>query len=333
MLSRTALTIIVLCSISPLSSGARIKQQSSGPSEKVKQVEEVAAGSKEANEKECGNKIASRTMEIMDRITVYFGLCGLEEKHASAIDQDGTVTLNEEGLALLCEPACRDHVDLAGAAPDSSELVEQCIDGASKAALRMILVHDAFDKARKECALDEAPLIDVQQDLEHEDVQPEIDVDNSDSNDGKGEDKDSGKVVETVDDHSEIEDTVDLPQVSPVAPLKGNMVKQLRFEFELKDALASRSSPSCKQLKKKFRECDYKRTGKITVAQVDNMLDQLEPRQKVESLKILREIAENVGKDPERDFITFKDWTFKKLGVREAAACALEYAMRKSPRN
>jgi hypothetical protein len=295
---------------------------------------DVPLDAKAAASADCRKEVASRTIELMDRITVYFGVCALDEKHASFIEEgDGTFTstISEEGQALLCAEACRDHADLAAEAPDCSALLEACGETAKKE-IKIIRVHDAFDAARKTCPSEEAPLIDVEDDL------------GSNVEDGLGSNVgghvEADVTNDVVDEQVRVEPTVVVPQVvepevvdvlpgnSPKAPFKGNRIKQQTFEYEMKNALAERNDGNCDKLKQVFKKCDYKGTGKVYIAQIDNMLDKLDS-QKVETMDLLHQIAVKVKKDPAQDPLTFKDWTRFKLDSLEAAKCALEYATRK----
>jgi hypothetical protein len=295
---------------------------------------DVPVGAKGSASADCLKEIADRTMELMDRITVYFGVCALDEKHASFSKEDDTFTISEEGQALLCDEACKDHADLAAEAPDSSALLEACSDKAKE--LKIIRVHDAFDAARKTCPSEEAPLIDVEDDLSsnvEDSLGSNVWRDVPDVADEQI--KVEPEIIKVEPEIIKVQPAVVQPEVvdvlpgnSPKAPFKGNRIRQQTFEYDLKNALADRNDGNCDKLKAVFKKCDYKGTGKVYIAQIDNMLDKLES-QKVETMDLLHKIAEKVKKDPVQEPLTFKDWTRFKLDSLEATKCALEYATRK----
>lgn len=256
----------------------------------------VPGPEKEKDVVDCNQAVASRTMELMDRITAYFGTCALTmgEEHASFHEEYKAFMITDEAQNLLCKDACKNHPDIVAKAPDSSALIEACSD---HAAIRTIILLDAFDEGREACS----SWIDLEA--------------NSSSNVG-GKVEPSTKVVVQ---------SAELPVESPKAPLKGNMVKQLTFQHEVKSALASVAKGECKTLKKAFKKCDYQRTGKVYIKQVDDMLDKLGD-EKAEIIDLLKEIAKEAKKDPDHKPLTFKDWTAFKLGAIDAANCALEYA-------
>lgn len=272
MPSNLAFGFIVVCSLSATVSGARIKV--SGPNEK------------KGGSSDCNKEVATRIMELIPRIDVYFQKCGLGHEHASS---DGSFIVTEDGEELICKSACQGNPTLTAEPPDNSALLAACPD--DKNSINFIRLHDAFDAVRKSCArVEEPPLIDLEHDEES-----------------------GGK-----------DEVVEVPVESPKAPMQGNKIKQLAFEFELKSTLADRAKGICKNLQKAFKKCDFRRIGTVTKKQVSDMLDKLDA-EKAESMELLERIAANVGKSPE-DPLTFQDWTFFKLGLNEAADCALDYA-------
>lgn len=176
-------------------------------------------------------------------------------------------------------------------------LIAECKE-ADPVVLESLQILDALEAARKLCAPVDPPLMDYD------------------------EDDEATTTTIMVDDAPEQNE-------SPVAPMQGNRVKQLKFEYEMKNVLAARNKGDCKKLKKAFRDADYKRENEVYPKQVDKMLDVLEDSQKKELFEIFREIYAKVGKDPDADPLTFKDWTLFKLGLKEATICQLEYARKK----
>lgn len=243
---------------------------------------------KKDSRSECQKRVSQRIMELIPRIDFYFKKCGLGQEHASI---DGSFIVTEDGEELICKSACQGNPTLTAEPPDNSALLAACLE--DKNSVNFIRLHDAFDAVRKSCAsVEETPLID--------------------------HDKESGVTDEVVE----------LLVESPKAPILGNKIKQLTFEYELKSALAERVKGVCKNLQKAFKKCDFRRIGTVTKKQVSDMLDQLDA-EKTESMELLERIAKNVGKSPE-DPLTFQDWTSFKLGLNEAADCALDYATQRS---
>jgi hypothetical protein len=242
---------IVACSLSVAVSGARIKV--SGPNEK------------KGGGNDCKKEVATRIMELIPRIDVYFQKCGLGHEHAPSF------VVTEDGEELICKSSCQGNPTLTTEPPDNSALLAACPD--DKNSVNFIRLHDAFDAVRKSCAsVEETPLIDLEHDEES-----------------------GGK-----------DEVVDVPVESPKAPMQGNKIKQLAFEYELKNSLADRSQGVCAKLQKAFKKCDFRRIGTVTKKQVSDMLDKLDA-EKAESMELLERIAANVGKSPE-DPLTFQDW-------------------------
>jgi hypothetical protein len=255
----------------------------------------LEAPDKKGQKSDCQKDVAARTMDLIERLTAYFQDCEMTDTMFS-MDEENKVTITDEGTDKLCKATCKSHVDLVKAAPDNTALIEACPRDRN---IFQVILHDALDAARLACPSEEVPLVDIE--------------DNSAS---------TNEVVvpEAVED--------DIVEVSPKAPMKGNRIKQLTFEYELKAALAARNAGTCSNLIKMFKKCDYKNVGKVWISQVDAMLDKLDS-EKQESLLLLNEIMAKAEKDPETKPMTFKDWTVFKFGLSDATDCALEYAKQK----
>jgi hypothetical protein len=365
MQSRVTFGFVLLCALASPISSARIRNRARAPDEDTK-----LQGDTDSNIN-CEDAISQRIELLMDRISVYYGQCGMnDDEHITKDSKSNKYVVTDEGTELLCKKSCRSHEDFAEEAPDSTDLIRECTGNEF---LKTIEIHDTFDRARMRCQEEMlSPLVDyVDEDVDHVDdtgveVEPELETIESpktipeivdDEHDPNVVDVpiESPKTepepeivdvpVESPKREPEIIDVpvespkrepvvkpvvkpeiVELPVASPVAPLKGKKVKQQLFEYKLKGVLALRTQPSCPSLKEVFKVCDYKRTGKVFFRQIDDMLDKLDS-EKQESLQVLRELYAKVNKDPETQPMTFKDWTFFKMGRKEAMNCALEYAM------
>jgi len=318
---------------------------------------------KAADVKQCQNDVAARMNELLDRFTEFLGSCGLKPEMVLG---DGSIT--EEAQELICKEACKDNPAFTQTVTDSSELIERCegvaMDANTQFALSYVAKHDAFEKARKMCEKDEAPLID----LVNEDTTTTTTTKTSAPLDGVSagntiEDVDSEEgttttttTVQHIESSGEMVDSEDVAEKtttttttaaakstttttttklveesvkSPKAPFQGNRVKQLAFEFELKAVIADYSAPSCGSLQQAYRKLDYKGTNKVTMKMVCKMLDKLGECKDIEAVQVLSRIFAVAKKDPEQDSLKFSDFTRFKYGMAEAVRCALDYSLKK----
>jgi hypothetical protein len=117
----------------------------------------------------------------------------------------------------------------------------------------------------------------------------------------------------------EVPSTVEV-EVPHVVNIAGNLVAQIKFTYEIQNALADRSPPRCRLLQGVFWKMDQNRKNRVTVDWVDaSLLHLLDSNQKKEALDILRRIRND--DDP----LQFSDLVNFKLESHEAAKCKLGY--------
>jgi hypothetical protein len=244
----------------------------------------------------CQDDVAARTMELIERMTAYFQDCEVTDTMFS-MEEENKVTITEEGKAKLCKATCKSHEDLVEAAPDNTALIKACSHNQH---IFQVILHDSLDAARLACPSEDVPLVEIEDNsaLTNEVVVPEV-----------------------------VED--DIVGVSPKVPMKGNKVKQLKFEYELKGVINKNNKGSCSDLISMFKKCDYKNVRKVWISQVDAMLDKLD-HEKQESLGLLKDIMAKAKKDPETEPTTFKDWANYKFGLSDAVDCLRTYATQRS---
>mmetsp|Transcript_112173 Transcript_112173/g.177349 ORF Transcript_112173/g.177349 Transcript_112173/m.177349 type:complete len:333 (-) Transcript_112173:124-1122(-) len=290
---------------------AELEQLSSGGDSLRGRVEEPSPGKKNSGGDGCENKVAERAQELLPRIHLYLGTCGMVGKY----EDQSSVTITEDGKQALCQPSCKENDVLREEAIDSTELIKEC---ANHAHISMIRVHEEFDKFRKTCRSEESTSVDASEGR----VGPQAEVVGT-----------PGSLEYPEETHWKKK----LDELGDARPVPGK-VRQLTYVREVHGALGEVAKKSCKTIMIAFAKCDYDRDtetkkgkGKVWIAQIDAMLDQINENQKLELLTRLTEISEGAGKLSKKgetsveEPMEFKDWTKANLDHRDAEDCDKMY--------
>lgn len=265
-------------------------------------------------EDNCQAYVMEATQQAMQRVMVFSGdVCGVSDSAVVQKEGSDEMELNEEGRKAICKKDCVENADLQDGCPSFAEVQERC--GSSKdleSAAPLLIHHDALNAAWQNCPRSEENIIEASGGAEAGGGEVDGNVESPSGNT-------SGGSSQT----TKHEEPSELKEVKRPKCL-GKRILQQRMAYELNAVLTDVTSPSCNALINVFSMFDYKKLGRLTLAEVDGMFDVLSEYNKEEVMTRFRTIADEKGAVP------FAKFAENKLGHDKLLTCMHTYATKKS---
>lgn len=311
--------------IDPNADGKRLEESDNGGSELGSPARKPRASDNDGSElgspaqqtatqEDCQDYIMMKTTEAMDRITAFFGGdCGVSEGDLvpRGGGDAGELEATPAGREAICQKSCLENLVLHSPSPSFADLKDKCGDAKALAlAARSFALHDAMSAAWQECFRREHKVMKKSWKrfaLLLETARRQ--VPSGPSSPGSA---DMSKAVTSGEAHQP-------PRRERSPRCLGKRVVQENMAFQLTNVLMLQRFPTCRTVIDAFAMLDYKKAGRVTLAEVDWMLDVLGDDLKADLMARLRAIA------GDKDSVAFGDFANAKLGRDTVFACMLDY--------